>query len=167
MPAEVQSAPVTVQQAYQFAIANPDVMKQIPCYYGYGDIGHTSNYSCYVAGVDDKGVVSYDNHALGCSLCVDITLDTISVNPGEPITSELISTDVVHGLYANIYDVSVTVDPGHPGTPITMTTKWLSAPVVEVGGVPGRKRGDLSLCWHSFGFDAESNQTRIIGRARG
>jgi hypothetical protein len=77
MPAEVQSSPVTVQQAYQFAIANPEVMKQIPCYCGCGSIGHTSNYSCYVAGVDDNGVISYDNHALGCSLCVDITLDTM------------------------------------------------------------------------------------------
>jgi hypothetical protein len=77
MPAEVQSAPVSVQQAYQFAIANPDVMQQIPCYCGCGSIGHTSNYSCYVSSVDDKGTITYDNHALGCSLCVDITQDTM------------------------------------------------------------------------------------------
>ena len=77
MPAEVQNSPVTVQKSYQFAIANPDVIKQIPCYCGCGDIGHTSNYSCYVAGVDDKGVIVYDNHALGCSICVDITLDAM------------------------------------------------------------------------------------------
>lgn len=31
MPMEVQSAPMTVQTAYQFAAANPDVMKDIPC----------------------------------------------------------------------------------------------------------------------------------------
>lgn len=88
MPAEVQSAPVSVQQAYQFAVANPEVMKQIPCYCGCGNIGHTSNYSCYVSGVDDKGAITYDNHALGCSLCVDITQDTMRMlkdgkNPGE------------------------------------------------------------------------------------
>ena len=77
MPAEVQNAPVSVQQAYQFAVANPEVMKQIPCYCGCGDIGHTSNYACYVSDVDDKGAITYDNHALGCSLCVDITLDTM------------------------------------------------------------------------------------------
>lgn len=77
MPAEVQSAPATVQQAYQFAVANPDVMKKIPCYCGCGDIGHTSNYSCYVSDVDAKGTITYDNHALGCSLCVDITQDTM------------------------------------------------------------------------------------------
>jgi hypothetical protein len=77
MPDEVKSAPATVQQAYQFAVANPDVMKQIPCYCGCGDIGHTSNYSCYVSGDDGKGGLTFDNHALGCSLCVDITQDTM------------------------------------------------------------------------------------------
>ncbi len=77
MPAEVQSAPVSVQQAYQFAAANPDLMKQIPCYCGCGDIGHTSNYACYVSGVDDKGGITFDNHSLGCSICVDITQDVM------------------------------------------------------------------------------------------
>ncbi|MCL4527795.1 MAG: PCYCGC domain-containing protein [Chloroflexi bacterium] len=77
MPAEVQSAPVTVQTAYQFAAANPDIMKNIPCYCGCGNIGHTSNYSCYVSGVDAKGTIIFDNHALGCSLCVDITQDVM------------------------------------------------------------------------------------------
>lgn len=77
MPAEVQAAPVSVQQAYQFAAANPDLMKQIPCYCGCGDIGHTSNYSCYVSGVDDKGIITFDNHAMGCSICVDITQDVM------------------------------------------------------------------------------------------
>jgi len=27
--------------------------------------------------VDDKGTITYDTHALGCSICVDITLDTM------------------------------------------------------------------------------------------
>jgi hypothetical protein len=77
MPAEVQSAPVTVQTAYQFASANPDLMKNIPCYCGCGNVGHTSNYDCYVAGQDDKGNFRWDSHALGCSLCVDITQDVM------------------------------------------------------------------------------------------
>ncbi len=77
MPAEVRSAAVTVQQAYRFAVANPDLMKQIPCYCGCGAMGHTSNYSCYVTSVDANGAITYDNHALGCSLCVDITQDTM------------------------------------------------------------------------------------------
>jgi uncharacterized protein with PCYCGC motif len=77
MPMEVQSAPVAVQEAYQFNTANPDIMDDIPCYCGCSDIGHTSNYDCYVSNVDDKGQIIYDNHALGCSICVDITQDVM------------------------------------------------------------------------------------------
>jgi hypothetical protein len=77
MPDEVKSAPKVVQQAYQFAAANPGVMKQIPCYCGCDDIGHTSNYACYISGVDGNGRITYDSHALGCSICVDITQDTM------------------------------------------------------------------------------------------
>ncbi len=77
MPAEVKNAPVSVQQAYQFAMANPELMKQMPCYCGCGDIGHTSNYACYVSNVEQQGNVTFDNHALGCSICVDITQDVM------------------------------------------------------------------------------------------
>jgi hypothetical protein len=78
MPTAVQSAPITVQQAYQFAVANPDVLTQLPCYCGCGAMGHTSNYSCYVAEQNADGTVkSFDNHALGCSICVDITQDAM------------------------------------------------------------------------------------------
>ena len=80
MLAEVQSAPVSVQQAYQFAAANPELMKQIPCYCGCGNMGHTSNYSCYISGVDGKGVIAFDRHALGCSICVDITQDAMRLS---------------------------------------------------------------------------------------
>jgi hypothetical protein len=77
MPMDVQSAPVAVQEAYQFNTANPDIMQDIPCYCGCGDIGHTSNYDCYVSGTDAQGRVTFDNHALGCSICVDITQDVM------------------------------------------------------------------------------------------
>jgi hypothetical protein len=77
MSSAVQSAPVSVQQAYQFAAANPDTMKQIPCYCGCGAMRHTSNYSCYVQSVAANGIITYDKHALGCSTCVDITQDVI------------------------------------------------------------------------------------------
>jgi hypothetical protein len=77
MPADVLAAPAQVQQAYQFAAANPEVMQQVPCYCGCGDMGHTSNYACYVGGKNADGSLQFDTHALGCSICVDITLDTM------------------------------------------------------------------------------------------
>jgi len=89
MPGEVKSAPTIVQQSYQFAAANPDVLKQIPCYCGCGAMGHTSNYSCYVSGVDENGTITYDSHALGCSICVDITQDTMRLLKQGPTVLEI------------------------------------------------------------------------------
>jgi plastocyanin len=36
----------------------------------------------------------------------------LDVNPGDTVTIELLSTDVVHGLYLDGYGVSATADPG-------------------------------------------------------
>jgi len=36
----------------------------------------------------------------------------IRVNSGDRVTLELVSTDVVHGLYIDAYDLSVQADPG-------------------------------------------------------
>jgi heme/copper-type cytochrome/quinol oxidase subunit 2 len=40
----------------------------------------------------------------------------ISVNEGDRVTIELVSTDVVHGLYLDGYDLEVIADPGQPAT---------------------------------------------------
>ena len=77
MPAEVQTASTVTREAYQFAVANPAAMQQVPCYCGCGAMGHTSNYSCYVQSVDANGAITFDSHALGCSICVDITQDAM------------------------------------------------------------------------------------------
>ena len=74
-PSEVREAPVVVRQSYAFAHEHPEILKAIPCYCGCGAIGHTSNYDCYVADEATDGTITYDLHALGCSICVDITQD--------------------------------------------------------------------------------------------
>jgi hypothetical protein len=76
MPAYVDNVAASVQQSYQFAVANPDILQEIPCYCGCGPAGHTSNYSCYVSSVDGDTII-FDNHAVGCSICVEITQDTM------------------------------------------------------------------------------------------
>ena len=42
--------------------------------------------------------------------------EAIHVNPGDRVTIDLVSTDVVHGLYIDGYDLSVTADPGQTAT---------------------------------------------------
>ena len=100
MPDEVKAAPPVVQQAYQFAAANPDVMQQIPCYCGCGAMGHTSNYSCYVDEVDSNSGISYDSHALGCSICVDITQDVMRMlKQGKTVAKIKTTVDQTYSQY--------------------------------------------------------------------
>ena len=40
----------------------------------------------------------------------------INVNPGDRVTIQLVSTDVVHGLYVDGYGISVQADPGQTQT---------------------------------------------------
>jgi heme/copper-type cytochrome/quinol oxidase subunit 2 len=40
----------------------------------------------------------------------------LKVNEGDTVTIQLVSTDVVHGLYVDDYDVSVEADPGQSAT---------------------------------------------------
>ena len=40
----------------------------------------------------------------------------LRVNPGDTVTLQLVSTDVVHGLYVDGYDVSIEGDPGQTST---------------------------------------------------
>ena len=77
LPPGVQDSAQTVVEAYQFAVANPEIMQKVPCYCGCAPMGHTSNYACYVKEVDADGEIVYDDHALGCSICVDITQDVM------------------------------------------------------------------------------------------
>ncbi len=94
LPPSVQKAPTRVREAYQFAVAHPDLMKQIPCYCGCGAMGHTSNYACYVKAVKPDNSVTFDEHALGCSLCVDITQDAMRLS-GEGKSAQDIRAEVV------------------------------------------------------------------------
>ena len=61
MPDYVQTAAPEVQEAYRFAVANPDLLQQIPCFCGCNSIGHMNNLDCYV---DEFGQINqFDNHA--------------------------------------------------------------------------------------------------------
>ncbi len=42
--------------------------------------------------------------------------EAIQVHPGDHVTIDLVSTDVVHGLYIDGYDLNITADPGQTAT---------------------------------------------------
>lgn len=77
MPVQVQNADMRVQEAYRFAVANPEPLKNVPCFCGCATLGHKNNYDCYIADAPNNGKIEFDGHALGCGICVDITQDVM------------------------------------------------------------------------------------------
>ena len=77
LPEFLKHAPQAVRKAYRFAAANPDELAKYPCYCGCGAMGHASNLSCYISEIAGDGKVTFDNHAAGCGICVDITRDVM------------------------------------------------------------------------------------------
>lgn len=101
MPRWVQSAPARVRTAYQFAAAHPEALQNVPCYCGCGSIGHTSNLACYIQEVRANGNLAFDDHALGCSLCVDIAQDVLRLTregrSSSDIRAEIVATYSKYG----------------------------------------------------------------------
>ena len=62
---QVRSAPPVVQEAYRFAIANPEVLSNLPCYCGCGSVGHESNLDCFIQEFKPGESIVFDDHAFG------------------------------------------------------------------------------------------------------
>ena len=62
---EIRQLPSEVQDAYRFALANPDVLERIPCYCGCNRVGHRNNLMCYVQPESAVGEVVLDYHTAG------------------------------------------------------------------------------------------------------
>jgi hypothetical protein len=65
LPDFVRDAPPQVQEAYRFAIANPDVLTSVPCYCGCGAMGHQNNLQCYIKESQASGSIEFEKHAFG------------------------------------------------------------------------------------------------------
>jgi hypothetical protein len=64
MPDYVQEAAPEVQEAYRFAVANPEALEHIPCYCGCNSLGHVNNTECYVKTFNPDGTVAeFESHA--------------------------------------------------------------------------------------------------------
>ena len=80
LPDYVQSSPQTVQEAYQFAVDHPDMLTHQPCYCGCGSMGHTNNLDCFISDISEIGEITFDGHASGCGICVDIAQDVMRLS---------------------------------------------------------------------------------------
>lgn len=84
LPAALHQHPAPVQEAYQFALANPEVLTHIPCYCGCGAI-HANVRACFVGEAPD-GSIQWDAHGSACGVCQDIVHDTMRMmRAGQPL----------------------------------------------------------------------------------
>jgi len=77
LPDFLKDADVRVKQAYQFAAEHPQHVANYPCFCGCVFMGHKNNLDCYVSDIAADGTITFDNHASGCGVCVDITQDVM------------------------------------------------------------------------------------------
>lgn len=111
LPEFARSEPPAVRDAYRFAIANPDELAKYPCYCGCGAMGHTSNLSCYISDTGAGGAVTFDNHASGCGICVDITQDVMRLmNEGQSSQQIRAYIDAQYSPFGPSTDTPLPVD---------------------------------------------------------
>lgn len=65
LPANLRQAPPNVREAYRFAIANRETLRQIPCYCGCGKESHKNNADCYIKEVKADGSIVFDPMSYG------------------------------------------------------------------------------------------------------
>ncbi len=65
LPSDLRQLPPEYQEAYRFALANPDILTKIPCYCGCGSVGHMDNRMCYIQSETPDGKVVFDYHGAG------------------------------------------------------------------------------------------------------
>src|SRR5438270_3817596 len=58
-------SPAEVQEAYRYALANPDVLQYFPCFCGCVNQGHTSNKDCYIQQARPDGSVLLEPMSFG------------------------------------------------------------------------------------------------------
>ena len=73
--ADIRTQYDDIRESYQLALANPQILSQIPCYCGCPAL-HKNVKECFVREVKPDGTVVWDDMGLGCKICRDIVQDT-------------------------------------------------------------------------------------------
>jgi hypothetical protein len=67
---DIRQQPEVVKEAYRFALANPDLLGNIPCYCGCGaghsgEAPHKSVKDCFVQEIKPDGTIVWDDMGMG------------------------------------------------------------------------------------------------------
>lgn len=62
LPAFAASESSLAQNAYRYAVAQPEVLRYIPCYCGCKGVGHRHNGDCYIQARHSDGTITFTSH---------------------------------------------------------------------------------------------------------
>ena len=65
-----------VRAAYEYALSNPEILSNIPCYCGCYRLGHENVGNCFIKEVKEDGKVIFEEHGANCGMCYSIVLDS-------------------------------------------------------------------------------------------
>jgi hypothetical protein len=83
-------AMAVVQQVYEFAARHPEVLQYVPCYCGCERRGHNGNHDCFVKSrAADGKVTEWDEHGMGCTICIDVGRDAMTLFNGGVSPSQI------------------------------------------------------------------------------
>jgi hypothetical protein len=83
-------AMAVVQQVYEFAARHPEVLQYVPCYCGCERRGHNGNHDCFVKSrAADGKVTEFDEHGMGCTICIDVARDAMTLFNGGVSPSQI------------------------------------------------------------------------------
>ena len=85
-PVWMPQATPSLKQAYAFAATHYEVLRYIPCYCGCNG-QHKDNFECYWKHDGNGNPTEYEEHAYGCTVCQEITLQVIQgLDAGKSLT---------------------------------------------------------------------------------
>ncbi len=104
--------PENVRLGYAYAVSHPEVLSHIPCYCGCGDRdGHLSVLDCFVAGRDLFNRPRFDDHGVGCHICLAVVQDAERhIAAGKTLAETRDEIDAFYAPYARY-----ATDTEHPG----------------------------------------------------
>ena len=73
-PDYVRHAHPMVEEAYRYALEQPDVIQWMPCYCGCAALEHRSNLDCFFRSRMAGGAVGFEEHASYCDICIETAL---------------------------------------------------------------------------------------------
>lgn len=70
-----------INEVYEFAARNPDILEFVPCFCGCESAGHQANAHCFVESRNSDGTVrTWENHGMGCAVCIDVARDSMQLH---------------------------------------------------------------------------------------